>query len=118
MYPSQKRYQERKPTISFRLSKEYKEKLREIAKKEEISLSKWVENFIKGRIEEKEEIIKLKEEIEKLKKENKEIIRFKTPCCRCGKDIIFTPSLPNWDSKIYPILKKAFADWRHRECSY
>ena len=132
LYPSQIKYQENNPIVSFRLKKEYKERLQKILEKENISVSKWVSDFIEGRIETfeiKEELTKLntekaelEEEIDVLndkiedKIEDLDIIRFKVPCKICGEDIIFTDRKKNWDTKVYPILKNAFKNWYHGDC--
>jgi SMC interacting uncharacterized protein involved in chromosome segregation len=139
LYPSQIKYQENNPIVSFRLKKEYKERVQKILEKENISVSKWVSDFIEGRIETfeiKEELTKLNTEKAELEKEIDEleeeidvlndkiedkiedldIIRFKVPCKICGEDIIFTDRKKNWNTTVYPELRKAFKSWRHGDC--
>ena len=116
LYPSQIRYLEKNPIVSFRLKKEEREKLRKVVKKSGESVSNWVSDFVKGKLKVEEEIEELKKQIERLKKENAGIIRFKVPCCVCGKDVTFSSNDPNWENRIYPILKNALSDWGHADC--
>lgn len=103
------------PIISFRLKKEEKEKLEEIVKNTNTSVGKWVSDFVRGKVENEDEKLKLLEEnkelnntIEQLRTKTGTIIRFKIPCSICGRDIVVTPSYSDWDNYIYPELKKAF----------
>ena len=123
MFPSQIRYREKNPVISFRLKKEEKEKLDEIVKDTNTSVSKWVSDFVRGKVENEDEKLRLLERNMVLEKENETLqkkienkIRFKVPCSVCGNDLVFEPSDENWKSGIYPTLKKAFEDWYHVDC--
>jgi len=123
LFPSQIRYLENNPVISFRLKKEEKEKLKEIVKDTNTSVSEWVSDFVRGKAENEEEKLRLLKENRALKKTNKtlrtkikNVIRFKVPCSVCGNDLVFEPSDENWESRIYPILKEAFKDWCHDDC--
>lgn len=123
LFPSQIRYREKNPIVSFRLKKEEKEKLEEIVKNSNTPVSKWVSDFVRGKAEKEDEKIKLLEEnkalkdtIEKHREENENVMRFKVPCSVCGKDIAITPLDEDWDSCTYPRLKQAFRDFRHRSC--
>ncbi len=124
LFPSQIRYLEKNPVISFRLKKEEKEKLDEIVKEINTSVSKWVSDFVRGKVEKEEEKLRLLEINKVLEKANKTLrkkieneIRFKVPCSVCGEDLVLKASDENWDSKIYPILKKAFYNWCHGDCA-
>jgi len=123
LFPSQIRYLEKNPVISFRLKKEEKEKLEEIVKETNTSVSKWVSDFVRGKVEKEDEKLRLLEENKVLEKANKilktkieNVIRFKVPCFVCGKDMVFEPSNKNWDSEYYPRLKKAFNYVCHLHC--
>ena len=122
LFPSQIRYLEKNPVISFRLKKEEKEKLEEIVKETNTSVSKWVSDFVRGKVENEDEKLRLLKENKALEKANKKlrtkigtIIRFKVPCSVCGKDIVVTPTYSDWDSYIYPRLVVAF---KHERCGY
>lgn len=122
LFPSQIRYLEKNPVISFRLKKEEKEKLKEIVKDTNTSISEWVSDFVRGKVEKEDEKLRLFEEnetlentIEELRKKIGTITRFKIPCSVCGKDIVVTPRYKNWNSYIYPRLVNAF---NHERCGY
>ncbi len=124
LFPSQIRYREKNPVISFRLKKEEKEKLDEIVKDTNTSVSEWVSDFVRGKVEKEDEKLRLLERNMVLEKANgilrtkiKNVIRFKVPCSLCGNDLILEPSDENWKSEIYPTLKKAFEDWHHVDCA-
>jgi len=124
LFPSQIRYLEKNPVISFRLKKEEKEKLDEIVKDTNTSVSKWVSDFVRGKVENEEEKLRLLEENKVLEKGNKKlrkkigtIIRIKVPCSVCGNDLVFEPSDEKWKSEIYPTLKKTFNNWHHDDCA-
>ncbi len=123
LFPSQIRYLEKNPIISFRLKKEEKEKLEEIVKSTNTSVSKWVSDFVRDKVENEDEKLKLLEEnkelnntIEQLRTKIGTIIRFKVPCSICERDIVVTPSHSDWDSYVYPQLKKAFRGARCSSC--
>ncbi len=124
LFPSQIRYLERNPIVSFRLKKEEKEKLEEIVKNTNTSVSKWVSDFVRGKVENEEEKLKLLEEnkglkntIENLRTKIGTTIRFKIPCSVCGKDFVVAPYLyTDWDSYIYPRLVEAFKCERCDSC--
>ena len=115
IYPSQIRYQEKNPTVSFRLPKEIKEQLKEIAKKQGVSLSDWLKNFFNKKLNDELEKEKLKQKIKELEEENK-IMWFATPCSKCGKLMIFREDQYTWKEKIYPILLNAFKNYVHWKC--
>lgn len=123
LFPSQIKYREKNPIVSFRLKKEEKEKLREIVKNSNTPVSKWVSDFVRGKAEKEDEKLKLLEEnkalkdtIERFREENEIVMRFKVPCSICGKDILVTSLGGNWNSYTYPKLKQAFKDARHVSC--
>jgi hypothetical protein len=91
LFPSQIRYLEKNPIVSFRLKKEEKEKLEEIVKNTNSSVSEWVSDFVRGKVENEEEKLKLLERNNVLEKANKilqtkieNVIRFKVPCSVWG----------------------------------
>ena len=123
LFPSQIRYLEKNPIVSFRLKKEEKEKLEEIVKNTNSSVSKWVSDFVRGKVEKEDEKLKLLEKNKVLEKANEilrrdieNIMRFKVPCSICGKDIVVTSSDENWNSYVYPQLIEAFKHACHRSC--
>lgn len=127
LFPSQIRYLEKNPIISFRLKKEEKEKLEEIVKNTNSSVSKWVSDFVRGKVENEEERLKLSEENEilkktneRLKRENENVIRYKVPCSVCGEYIFATLSYNDWNSYIFPKLinEGAFRGVHHDYCRY
>ena len=88
------------------------------------SVSKWVSEFVRGKMEKEEEIIKLLEENKvlqaankRLKMENETVFRFRIPCSVCGRDIIVTSLDESWNSYVYPRLKEAFKYSRHNSCA-
>ena len=124
LFPSQIRYREKNPIVSFRLKKEEKEKLKEIVKDSNTSVSEWVSDFVRGKVENEEEKLRLLEEnetlentIQVLRKKIRSKIRFKIPCSACGGDVVVTPMYlyRDWDSYIYPRLITAF---KHVSCVY
>lgn len=124
LFPSQIRYLEKNPVISFRLKKEEKEKLDEIVKDTNTSVSEWVSDFVRGKLENEDEKLRLLERNMGLEKANgilrekiDDVIRFKVPCSICGKDLVFEPSDENWESDIYPTLIEVFEDWNHVDCA-
>jgi len=115
LFPSQIRYREKNPVISFRLKKEEKEKLDEIVKDTNTSVSKWVSDFVRVKVENEEEKLRLLERNMVLEKENgilrekiDDVIRFEVPCSICRNDLVFEASDENWKNEIYPTLEKAF----------
>ena len=52
--PSKKKYQAKNPTVSFRLKKEDKKKLKKIASREGMTAGQYVRNCLKGIVEERE----------------------------------------------------------------
>ena len=52
-FPSQERYHKKKPVVSFRLTREEKRQLEEIAKLDHMSIGQYVRNFLQGVIVER-----------------------------------------------------------------
>lgn len=66
LFPSQIRYREKNPTVSFQLKRELKEKLTELARRENVSISRYVSDFLAEVVEKKEdEAKKLQEQYQK-----------------------------------------------------
>lgn len=87
------------------------------------SVSKWVSDFVRDKVEKEDEKLKLLEENKVLNKTNEllrtemvTVMRFKVPCSVCGKDIVATSLDETWDSYVYPKLKKAFNKAVHISC--
>jgi len=125
-YPSQKKYRENNPSITFRLKKEDKEKLEAIIEATGKSLSQWMTDFIYDEMDPNEEIKKLADNLEVCKEwadnlstrieelENEE--KFTVPCSVCGEPIYFSSKDSNWTSEEYPKLIERFGKWHHTTC--
>jgi hypothetical protein len=120
LFPSQKTYQMNNPSTTFRLKKDDKEKLDRIIKITGTSLSKFMTDFLHDKLipyeiyeAERETIVDYYDDIcDELKTEE----RFSISCARCAKLMTFSSREPDWTSKYYPVLKKAFGNWRHVTC--
>ena len=44
------------------------------------------------------------------------IEEFTLPCARCGKPMVFSSRFEGWESRVKPILAKAFSGWAHTRC--
>ena len=58
-YPSQKRYLEKNPVVSFRLKTEEKRKIEEIAEMDSMTVGDYVRNFLRGIVQERKKDIEL-----------------------------------------------------------
>ena len=111
--PSRLRYEERNPTITVRLTKE----LRDVLDSYRGSLS--YPKAIQQLLNEKSDVLTLKTEIEGMMGYIEELeneSKFSIPCKICGEDICLKSSNPNWKTKIYPTLERAFRNWCHGGC--
>ena len=61
-YPSQKKYYAKNPTVSFRLNKEDRKKLEEIASREDMTVGQYVRNYLKGIVEKRETEAKIRKD--------------------------------------------------------
>ena len=119
LFPSQIKYRQNNPAISFRVKKADKEKLDKIIKASGKPLSKWMTDFIRNKMDPKEELSKLAARVKVLEEKNKELAteeRFTLPCSVCGKPLALSSKQSNWKTKIYPELMKAFGKWAHTTC--
>ncbi len=115
-YPSQKRYRTNNPAVTFRLTKEDRERLNAIIKASGKPLSQWMADFIHGKMDLNGETSKLVARIKALEQKNKEletIERFNVVCPVCEEPLKFSSKSPNWTPTVQPILKKAFSNWHH-----
>lgn len=119
-YPSQKKYRENNPSVSFRLTKQDKTKLDEIIKATGKPLSKYMVDIIHDKIFPYMEISDLETSVILydelvIKLENEE--RFTVPCSVCGKPMKFSSKKSNWTTKVHPTLKQVFGKWMHSTCT-
>jgi len=118
-FPSQKKYRMNNPSITFRLEKGDKEKLNAIIKASGMPLSTWMTHFVQDIMDpngETSELVKRIQELEELTKVLATERQFNIPCPVCGKPMYFSSNQTNWNTEIYPILKKAFGNRRHIAC--
>ena len=86
--------------------------------KEDKSYGQTMKQIIEGNVNQ-ELSIKLKEKQDEVLRLNKQlnyqrgVQRFKVPCGKCGQPINFSSNSENWNTKIYPIIWKAFRNWSH-----
>ncbi|MBO8182439.1 MAG: hypothetical protein H0Z28_06560 [Archaeoglobus sp.] len=109
---SKARYDELNPPITFRLSREERNELKQFLVEEGITLAEFVRRAIRNRKEINEindelnylrvEVNRFRVEISKMKK-----VRFVPRCSKCGRDFCYGPELPGWD-RVGPILERAF----------
>jgi hypothetical protein len=125
-YPSQKKYRENNPSISFRLKRQDKEKLDAIIEASCKPLSRWMTDFLHDKLDPNEvnselaDLIdchiglykELYDELETVKTE----ARFSVPCSVCGKPMNFSSKDSDWTLKYYPVLERAFTKWHHHQC--
>lgn len=125
-WPSQIKYRESNPSVSFRLARRDKEKLDAIVGTTGKSLSKWISDFVNDRLDPEDVNSDLAELVEwyrltylelddKYRKLETEA-RFSIPCSVCGKNMNFSSKKSNWTSGVYPALEKTFGTWSHGEC--
>ena len=118
VFPSQIKYRQNNPAISFRLKAVDKEKLDGIIKASGKPLSQWMTDFIHEKLDPNGATSELVERIDALEcviEELKDIKKFTVPCSVCGKPMYFNSNNSNWSSKIYPKLREAFKGY-HPEC--
>jgi predicted DNA-binding protein len=88
-YPSQERYQADNPTVSFRLPKEDKDRLEEIAKMEGTTIGQYVRDFLKGIVEEKKGYY---EGYNEGLKKGRESWKIQWDCSVCGNVHVIQPN--------------------------
>jgi vacuolar-type H+-ATPase subunit I/STV1 len=113
--PSQKRYREKNPSITFRLKKEDKQRLASIIAASGKPLSQWMTDFIREKMDLNEETSKLAKRVNQLENLNEEM-RFNIPCSICKKPVFFSSSQGNWETEIYPKLIETFKKRHHPQC--
>lgn len=116
--PSYYKYKEEHPTVSFILNRELKEALDIL--KENKSYGQTMKQIIEGKVNQElaKQIKEMQNEVSLLNKiveYQKRVQRFNVPCGKCGQLMNFSSNFnpDQWDSKIYPILRKAFLSWEH-----
>ena len=118
-YPSQKKYRDNNPAVTFRLKTEDKERLDIIIKATGKSLSKYMTDFVHELMDPNEEVSELIGRIKVLEEWIGEMNtgdHFSVPCSVCGKPMNFSPNYSNWMTKVNPTLKQAFGKWKHTTC--
>jgi hypothetical protein len=117
--PSQKKYRENHPSVSFRLKKGDKARLDAIVRVTGKTLSQFITEFIYDKMEPYEEMTELRcgiidysNWVDRLEKEEK----FTLPCSVCGKPMKFSSNDSNWKTEVYPVLRRSFAKWMHIAC--
>ena len=112
MYPSQERYIAKNPVVSFRLTKEDKEKLEDIAERENTTVGQYVRDFLKGIIEEREtEMDIYTEGANDGYEKGKEDWQIWFDCNVCGEPCAIKPG-----SKAHKEIIKHLENWGHEEC--
>ncbi|MFP4052154.1 MAG: hypothetical protein ACLFVB_10495 [Thermoplasmata archaeon] len=86
--PSKKRYNKRNPVISFRVSKEVKEKLDEIIEERKTTKKEWFEGIINDENNSQEEAFR--NGYDKGYRDAKNKYKVEYPCNVCGEPIIVT----------------------------
>jgi len=115
-YPSQIKYREHNPSITFRLKRDDKERLDLTIATSGKRLSQWMTDFIHEEIDHIEEISELKERITFLQEYIKEVEseeRFSIPCSICGKPLTLSSKHANWKTEIYPKTQKSSSPSNH-----
>ena len=118
-YPSRRKYLRTHPTISFRLTEEDRKILTEIIRTTGKPISQLMRDFLHERLVPLKKISELEERIEwgtGMIDELTDMERFSIPCRLCEKPVRFSSRDPNWETKVYPILKKTFGGWYHTSC--
>ena len=106
MFPSQIRYLEKNPVVSFHVTCKEKEKLKELSKRYGKSLSQILRDVLLG-VAKKES-----ESYECGYNEGMSALSVWYPCCICGESILVDPM--NEDDMA--VIKKAFKDYGHPKC--
>jgi len=132
-YPSQKKYRDNNPAVTFRMKRVDKERLDIIIKATGKTLSAYMTDFVLDNFDRDEELSELanmwdackgwafeleakNKELEKRLKELKVEERFTVPCSVCGTPMNFSSNKSSWLTKVQPILKQAFSKWKHTTC--
>ena len=113
-YPSQKRYLDKNPVVSFRLTKEEKEKLDAIADGEDMTPGQYVRNFLKGIIDEREKEHELYDRaFHDGLDEGEKVWQIWYYCNVCGEQIDIEPQSES-HKKIIRLMKES--RWGHKSC--
>ncbi|MGA2917617.1 hypothetical protein [Methanoregula sp.] len=132
-YPSQARYRQNHPAITFRLKKDDKERLDTIIKATGKSLARYMTDFIQNDLDHEEEMSELAimnntfkewgfeleakyKELEMKIKDLKNEEKFILPCSICGKPMTISSKNANWQTEISPKLKDLFGKRYHIKC--
>ena len=113
-FPSEIKYREKNPMVSFRLKKEEYNQLKETSRKRGKPVAQFVREIALG-VKEKESA-SYKRGFNAGYKVAMEIDHFRIPCSNCGKAIAFTSKDKNWEDVVKPALYKAFINWHHTTC--
>ena len=120
--PSQKRYRANNPTVSFRLPKVLKKKLKKLAERGDMTMGQYVRDFLEGVVTEREKEDKSyddgfkvgrKEGLEEGYKQGMKDWAIWFECYKCGKQLYFRPRSENHDA-IIGYLKGL--RWGHEDC--
>lgn len=116
--PSYYKYKKEHPTVSFILNRELKEALDIL--KENKSYGQTMKQIIEGKVNQElaKKIKEMQNEVSILNKklEYQRIVqRFEVPCRKCGQPMHFSSNIntDEWNTEIYPILRKVFLSWAH-----
>lgn len=116
--PSYYKYKEEHPTVSFILNRELKEALDIL--KENKSYGQIMKQIIKGKVNQElsKKINEMQNEVSILNKTleyQRKVQRFNVPCGKCGQPMNFSSNFSpdQWNTEIYPILRKTFISWTH-----
>lgn len=114
--PSYYKYKKEHPTVSFILTRELKEALDIL--KEDKSYGQTMKQIIEGKVDQElsEKLNGIQDEVLRLNKQLKYlrgVQRFEVPCRKCGQPLNISNNLDQWNTEIYPILRKTFRNWLH-----
>ena len=106
MFPSQIKYLEKNPVVSFHVNREEQEKLKELSKKRGKSLSQILREVLLGVAE------KDSESYDRGYSNAMDDYSVQYPCCVCGQSILIDPD----DKDDMAVIEKAFKDYGHPKC--
>jgi hypothetical protein len=116
--PSKIKCEKTHPVVSFRVKKEYHERLKKLLEERNQSIG----DFFRIALEVQEADSKYDERYEKGYYEGLNeawrIQHFKVSCCNCGEPLFISNEQPNWEIHVMPVLENAFRNWRHSKCPY
>jgi len=92
-YPSQERYYENNPSVTFRVPKELKEKLEKLAEQEDKAVGQYVREYLEGMVTEREKEDKIYERgFNEGRNRGKEIWRIWFNCYICNLEFVIVPN--------------------------